>query len=111
MGIRHHVIDRIPPAEHAARQQSRAVEFMWTPSASTDDSILTHVIGEGMLYMSPSGCDWEGLQNNSFPDSPITASNIGSRAAALAQELRRRAAHFRTPNLLVPFGGDFHFQR
>ena len=103
-------------------KQKQHLEFMWKTSATS--SLFTHIFDSH--YSAPNGFDWEyafnGGEGGNAPGalsnptlvidstSPFEEVNIGSRAEAFASEMHIRATYFRTNNLLVPHGDDFHYQ-
>ncbi len=103
-------------------KQSQNLEFVWATSGNS--SIFAHILDSH--YSAPSSFDWEyafsgglggsapgALSNPTIvvqPASPFQQSNVQERADAFVMEMKRRAAWFRTDNLLVPHGDDFHYQ-
>ena len=101
---------------------SRHLEFLWKTSNTT--SLFTHILDSH--YSAPSGFDWEYAFNGGLggfspaaphnpviitsSTSPFLISNVKERADAFVKEMKIRAAWFRTNNLLVPHGDDFHYQ-
>lgn len=113
----------------------RAPEHAGGPSPSQDHAggldMFTHVLHTH--YSAPKGFDFEnpGAQGvraaagarshaRAAPSPPvrrgpgvpmISDHNVESRAARFANEMRGRAAAYRTSHLLVPFGDDFKFKQ
>lgn len=107
-GFRSLVIDRISLPTQIDFALEQRMEFWWRPYPAPHVRMFTHVLDK--LYSSPVGCDWEGLVVGYFPSTPITDANVAARSEALLLEISMRAAQWRTRNVLLPFGGDFHFQ-
>jgi len=103
MGFQALVINRIHHDVKKQFKQQRHMEFLWRGTdVGTNSDMLTHVLHTH--YSAPQGFDWE-------EHSPtISSSNVGSRADALVNMLKGRAAHYRSSHLLVPFGDDFKFK-
>ena len=130
------VLNRIDYSLKDALKARAALEFVWRPYAGSpaarcagahepgcaggsgggsggeDDaelasyanaSIFAHVLHTH--YSAPKGYDFENPEGYA-----VSEGNVRSRAEALAEELRRRAAAYRSSHLLVPFGDDFKFQ-
>mmetsp|Transcript_3370 Transcript_3370/g.4180 ORF Transcript_3370/g.4180 Transcript_3370/m.4180 type:complete len:766 (-) Transcript_3370:54-2351(-) len=82
--------------------------------------MFTHVLDSH--YCTPAGFDWEHGVTQDLPkgDGPpvvitqspswVTETNVHRRAYEYAQVAKKRAAWFKTNNVLIPFGCDFNFQ-
>merc|ERR1711871_64529 len=102
------VIDRIDYRTKAALAAKRAQDFLW--SFEDNRTMLTHILDS--FYGTPAGFDFEfdAPPVVKVPSSPFTTPNISLRAAEYVQLAAARAQGFPTPNVLIPYGGDFNYQ-
>jgi hypothetical protein len=137
MGYNAFIGNRIDYQLLYAWRDAQQLEFIWRPSESRgkQGELFAHIFDSH--YCIPTmpdgtGFEWEygfgqmgtansiGLNEDTPPkyspflvantSSPISKPNVAERAAMYATEMKRRAKWFRTRNLLVPHGCDFHFQ-
>ncbi|KAL0483218.1 alpha-mannosidase [Acrasis kona] len=111
MGFDAMVINRVHHKIKAQMKVEQSLEFIWKPNSSgassssrnESDGIMTHVLHTH--YSAPQGFDFEnpGVQ-------PVVAGNVADRANDYVNEMKKRATHYRTNHLLVPFGDDFKFK-
>ncbi|XP_053528394.1 epididymis-specific alpha-mannosidase [Artibeus jamaicensis] len=117
-GFNAHVIGRIDYDLKEAMQKTRGLQFVWRGSQSlaAQQEIFTHVMDE-FGYCS-SGFSWEGRAQFPEPpkdglyadaDEPVTAHTVERYSKALVEEVKLRAAWFRTPHVLWPWGCDRQF--
>lgn len=103
MGFEALVINRIHHSLKDAFKQKRQMEFLWRGvDLGQRTDMFTHVLHTH--YSAPPGFDWEEGAIG------IDPNNVASRAQELANIMHNRAAAYRTPHLLVPFGDDFKFK-
>jgi hypothetical protein len=94
------VLNRMPQDIKDQLKANQTLQFYWeTPQAK----LLVHVMDTH--YGSPNGFDWESSKG-----VPVTKENVRDRSDAFMDVLLDRANYYRTPHILVPFGGDFTFQ-
>ncbi|KAM4854437.1 epididymis-specific alpha-mannosidase [Thomomys bottae] len=126
-GFHAHLISRIDYNVKDAMQMAQGLQFVWQGSRSlgAQQEIFTHVMDQ-YSYCTPStipfsnrtGFYWNGVAV--FPDpppdgvypnmsQPVTPDNIGLYAEALVANVKERAAWFRTPHVLWPWGCDKQF--
>ncbi|XP_064142301.1 epididymis-specific alpha-mannosidase isoform X2 [Loxodonta africana] len=126
-GFDAHLISRIDYDLKEAMQEAQELQFVWRGSLSLAEQqeSFTHVMDQ-YSYCTPahipfsnrSGFYWNGVAV--FPDpppdgvypnmsEPVTPANIDLYAEALVANVRQRAAWFRTPYVLWPWGCDKQF--
>jgi hypothetical protein len=112
MGFDAIVINRVHHKIKAQMKVEKSLEFIWKPKSSAvptntykneSDGLMTHVLHTH--YSAPQGFDFEnpGVMG-------VNNANVGDRARDFVNEMKRRAAHYRTNHILVPFGDDFKFK-
>ncbi|KAG8505835.1 Epididymis-specific alpha-mannosidase, partial [Galemys pyrenaicus] len=116
-GFHAHVISRVDYDLKEAMQATQGLQFVWraSPSLAERQEIFTHVMDQHS-YCS-SGYIWEGSTLFSDPpwnkiykaDSWVTPDNLHSYVSNLVENVKQRAAWFRTPHLLWPWGCDKQF--
>ena len=111
-GVDAWVTNRVGDARKAEMRANRTLQFVWrgatgggAEAQAEGPGVLTHVLDTH--YASPDGFDWESRVKVA---PPVTADNVGERAEALVAVAKQRAAWYRTPHVLLPFGEDFRFQ-
>ncbi|KAL1790773.1 epididymis-specific alpha-mannosidase [Sigmodon hispidus] len=126
-GFNAHLISRIDYDLKDAMQKSQGLQFVWhgSPSLSEQQEIFTHVMDQ-YSYCTPShisfsnrsGFYWNGVAvfpepppDGIYPNmsEPVTPTNIRLYAEALVANIKQRAAWFRTPHVLWPWGCDKQF--
>ncbi|XP_008571326.1 PREDICTED: epididymis-specific alpha-mannosidase [Galeopterus variegatus] len=126
-GFNAHLISRIDYDLKEAMQEAQGLQFVWrgSPSLSEQQEIFTHVMDQ-YSYCTPShipfsnrsGFYWNGVAvfpepppDGVYPNmsEPVTAANIDLYAEALVANVKQRAAWFRTPHVLWPWGCDKQF--
>ncbi|XP_032350065.1 epididymis-specific alpha-mannosidase-like, partial [Camelus ferus] len=117
-GFNAHVISRINYDLKEAMQQDQGLQFVWrgSPSLSAQQEIFTHVL-DTYGYCS-KGFYWDGEavfpdppKDGMYPskDTPVTKTNIESYTMDMLNNMFERAALFRTPHVLWPWGCDRQF--
>ena len=96
------VHNRIPQYLKDDLMDNRSLEFLW--HAPSGAQILVHVLDHH--YESPVGFDWENLVHVA---EEITHENVQDKADELMSIIQDRSKYFTTPNVMIPFGGDFRF--
>ncbi|XP_054538713.1 epididymis-specific alpha-mannosidase isoform X4 [Pan troglodytes] len=126
-GFNAHLGSRIDYDLKAAMQEARGLQFVWrgSPSLSEQQEIFTHIMDQ-YSYCTPShipfsnrsGFYWNGVAvfpkpppDGVYPNmsEPVTPANINLYAEALVANVKQRAAWFRTPHVLWPWGCDKQF--
>ncbi|XP_023555526.1 epididymis-specific alpha-mannosidase isoform X2 [Octodon degus] len=126
-GFHAHLISRIDYDLKDAMQDAQGLQFVWrgSPSLSAQQEIFTHVMDQ-FSYCTPahlpfsnrSGFYWNGVAvfpepppDGVYPNmsEPVTPANIELYAQALVANVKQRAAWFRTPHVLWPWGCDKQF--
>ncbi|EDL37514.1 mannosidase 2, alpha B2, isoform CRA_b [Mus musculus] len=126
-GFNAHLISRIDYDLKDAMQEAQMLQFVWhgSPSLSGQQEIFTHVM-DHYSYCTPShipfsnrsGFYWNGVAvfpepppDGVYPNmsEPVTGANIHLYAEALVANVKQRAAWFRTPHVLWPWGCDKQF--
>uniref|UniRef100_G1RM65 Alpha-mannosidase n=1 Tax=Nomascus leucogenys TaxID=61853 RepID=G1RM65_NOMLE len=126
-GFNAHLGSRIDYDLKAAMQEARGLQFVWrgSPSLSEQQEIFTHIMDQ-YSYCTPShipfsnrsGFYWNGMAvfpkpppDGVYPNmsEPVTPANINLYAEALVANVKQRAAWFRTPHVLWPWGCDKQF--
>ncbi|XP_032772340.1 epididymis-specific alpha-mannosidase isoform X2 [Rattus rattus] len=126
-GFNAHLISRIDYDLKDAMQEAQGLQFVWhgSPSLSEQQEIYTHVM-DLYSYCTPShipfsnrsGFYWNGVAvfpepppDGVYPNmsEPVTVDNIHLYAETLVSNIKQRAAWFRTPHVLWPWGCDKQF--
>ncbi|XP_010640224.2 epididymis-specific alpha-mannosidase [Fukomys damarensis] len=126
-GFHAHLISRIDYNLKDAMQEAQGLQFVWrgSPSLAAQQEIFTHVMDQ-FSYCTPShlpfsnrsGFYWNGVAvfpepppDGVYPNmsEPVTPANIALYAQALVANVKQRAAWFRTPHVLWPWGCDKQF--
>ncbi|XP_048220300.1 epididymis-specific alpha-mannosidase [Perognathus longimembris pacificus] len=126
-GFNAHLISRIDYDLKDAMQKAQGLQFVWHGSGSLGarQEIFTHVMDQ-YSYCTPSaipfsnrtGFYWNGVAvfpepppDGVYPNmsEPVTPDNIHLYAEALVANVKQRAAWFRTPHVLWPWGCDKQF--
>ncbi|XP_058526295.1 epididymis-specific alpha-mannosidase [Ochotona princeps] len=126
-GFNAHLISRIDYDLKDAMQEAQGLQFVWrgSPSLREQQQIFTHVMDQ-YSYCTPShipfsnrsGFYWNGVavfpeppRDGVYPNmsEPVTPANIQLYAEALVANVKQRAAWFRSPHILWPWGCDKQF--
>nr|XP_035150014.2 epididymis-specific alpha-mannosidase isoform X1 [Callithrix jacchus]XP_035150015.2 epididymis-specific alpha-mannosidase isoform X1 [Callithrix jacchus] len=126
-GFNAHLGSRIDYDLKAAMQETQGLQFVWRGSRSLSEQqeIFTHIMDQ-YSYCTPShipfsnrsGFYWNGVAvfpkpppDGVYPNmsEPVTPANINLYAEALVANVKQRAAWFRTPHVLWPWGCDKQF--
>ncbi|XP_029942917.1 epididymis-specific alpha-mannosidase isoform X2 [Salarias fasciatus] len=126
-GFNAHLISRIDYDLKDSMQKNKKLQFVWraSPSLKARQEIFTHTMDQ-FSYCTPShlpfsnssGFYWNGVAL--FPDPPkdgvypnmslpVTKDTIGAYAKTMAENIKQRAAWFRTNHVLWPWGCDKQF--
>ncbi|XP_051020798.1 epididymis-specific alpha-mannosidase [Acomys russatus] len=126
-GFNAHLISRIDYNLKDAMQEAQGLQFVWrgSPSLSEQQEIFTHVMDQYgyctpsyIAFSNRSGFYWNGVAvfpepppDGVYPNmsEPVTTTNIHLYAEALVANVKQRAAWFRTPHVLWPWGCDKQF--
>eukprot|EP01091_Cochliopodium_minus_P016677 TRINITY_DN631_c5_g1_i2.p1 TRINITY_DN631_c5_g1~~TRINITY_DN631_c5_g1_i2.p1 ORF type:complete len:923 (-),score=206.34 TRINITY_DN631_c5_g1_i2:268-3036(-) len=102
MGFNATIYRRVNFYDLALYRVNRSLEFHWRGSrALSKNTIFGHLLDD--TYSSPLGFDFSHGNN-------ITPENIARKSEELVGILTQRSYWYRTPNVLVPLGGDFEYQ-
>ncbi|KYQ93883.1 alpha-mannosidase [Tieghemostelium lacteum] len=108
MGYDAFIIGRMDYQDIGERLINKEMEFMWRSSESTPQyQIFTSVLRA--MYCTPSGFDFEQGDPPIQDDPTLFDYNVYERAEAFVQVALEYATHFRTNNVLIPFGCDFAY--
>ncbi|XP_030018806.1 epididymis-specific alpha-mannosidase-like [Sphaeramia orbicularis] len=125
-GFDAHVVSRIDYDLKDAMQKNKNLQFVWSGSPSLkQQQIFTHVMDQ-FSYCTPSqlpfsnssGFYWNGVAL--FPDPPkdgvypnmslpVTKETVHAYAQTMVDNIKQRAAWFRTNHVLWPWGCDKQF--
>lgn len=99
--------DRFSDALKDKFKSEKALEFVWQGNdlLGQYSQVMYHVLDES--YSSPSGLDWEDPR---YPPDNVNSSNVESFARVLFDIVMPKLQWYRTPNVMLPIGGDFHFE-
>ncbi|CAJ0946335.1 unnamed protein product, partial [Mesorhabditis belari] len=97
---------RIHYLDSQQRHTQKNIEFNWVGNDEQRNTILTGVF-YAHLYTPPEGFCFDSSCN----DEELTDANIARRALRFVEEMRLRAPHYKTNNLLLTMGSDFQYQK
>ncbi|KAK7909651.1 hypothetical protein WMY93_014335 [Mugilogobius chulae] len=125
-GFNAHLISRIDYDLKDAMQKDKKLQFVWRGSLSLQkQEIFTHTMDQysyctpsNLPFSNSSGFYWNGVAL--FPDPPkdgvypnmslpVTKETIHAYALTMVDNIRQRAAWFRTNHVLWPWGCDKQF--
>ncbi len=110
MGMEAWFFTRLPTPVIQRMKDNKSVEFVWRASSSLSarqSEIFVHVLESYYCMPLPTyAFEWGPGKGAKVPD----ASNILELALGLAKIAKQRAAWFRTPNVLIPWGCDYQYQ-
>ncbi|TNN71928.1 Epididymis-specific alpha-mannosidase [Liparis tanakae] len=126
-GFNAHLISRIDYDLKDTMQKNKKLQFVWrgSPSLKEKQQIFTHTMDQ-FSYCSPShlpfsnssGFYWSGValfpdppKNGVYPNMslPVTKETIQAYAKTMVDNIKQRAAWFRTNHVLWPWGCDKQF--
>uniref|UniRef100_A0A3P9D394 Alpha-mannosidase n=1 Tax=Maylandia zebra TaxID=106582 RepID=A0A3P9D394_9CICH len=126
-GFNAHLISRIDYDLKDTMQKNKKLQFVWrgSPSLKSQQEIFTHTMDQ-FSYCTPSylpfsnrsGFYWNGVAL--FPDPPkdgiypnmslpVTKETVHAYAKTMVENIKQRAAWFRTHHVLWPWGCDKQF--
>ncbi|KAL6118528.1 man2b2 [Pungitius sinensis] len=126
-GFNAHLVSRIDYDRKDAMQRDKRLQFVWrgSPSLKEKQQIFTHTMDQ-FSYCTPShlpfsnssGFYWNGVAL--FPDPPkdgvypnmslpVTEETVHAYAKTMVENIKLRAAWFRTNHVLWPWGCDKQF--
>uniref|UniRef100_A0A1A8QSZ3 Alpha-mannosidase n=2 Tax=Nothobranchius rachovii TaxID=451742 RepID=A0A1A8QSZ3_9TELE len=126
-GFDAHLISRIDYDLKRSMQKNKKLQFVWrgSPSLKAKQEIFTHTMDQfsyctpsHLPFSSSSGFYWNGIAL--FPDPPIdgvypnmslpvTKETVQLYAKTMVENIKQRAAWFRTSHVLWPWGCDKQF--
>uniref|UniRef100_UPI0037E88D24 epididymis-specific alpha-mannosidase n=1 Tax=Semicossyphus pulcher TaxID=241346 RepID=UPI0037E88D24 len=126
-GFNAHLISRIDYDLKDTMQKNKKLQFVWRGSRSLKEKqqIFTHTMDQ-FSYCTPSylpfsnssGFYWNGValfpdppKNGVYPNMslPVTKDTVHAYAKTMVENIKQRAAWFRTNNVLWPWGCDKQF--
>ncbi|XP_034532568.1 epididymis-specific alpha-mannosidase [Notolabrus celidotus] len=126
-GFNAHLISRIDYDLKDSMQKNKKLQFVWrgSPSLKEKQQIFTHTMDQ-FSYCTPSylpfsngsGFYWNGValfpdppKNGIYPNMslPVTKKSVHAYAKTMVENIKQRAAWFRTNNVLWPWGCDKQF--
>ncbi|KAM6909441.1 LOW QUALITY PROTEIN: epididymis-specific alpha-mannosidase [Xenentodon cancila] len=125
-GFNAHLISRIDYDLKDVMQKNKKLQFVWrgSPTLKAQQEIFTHTMDQ-FSYCTPShlpfsnrsGFYWNGVAL--FPDppkdgvypnmTPVTKDTVTAYAKTMVENIKQRAAWFRTNHVLWPWGCDKQF--
>nr|XP_040038876.1 epididymis-specific alpha-mannosidase isoform X2 [Gasterosteus aculeatus aculeatus] len=126
-GFNAHLVSRIDYDRKDAMQRNKKLQFVWrgSPTLKEKQQIFTHTLDQ-FSYCTPShlpfsnssGFYWNGVAL--FPDPPkdgvypnmslpVTEETVQAYAKTMVENIKLRAAWFRTNHVLWPWGCDKQF--
>ncbi|TKS92921.1 Epididymis-specific alpha-mannosidase [Collichthys lucidus] len=126
-GFNAHLISRIDYDLKDAMQKDKKLQFVWrgSPSLKEKQQIFTHTMDQfsyctpsHLSFSNSSGFYWNGVAL--FPDPPkdgvypnmslpVTKETVNAYAKTMVDNIKQRAAWFRTNHVLWPWGCDKQF--
>ncbi|MGH0152012.1 UNVERIFIED_CONTAM: hypothetical protein FKN15_038586 [Acipenser sinensis] len=126
-GFNAHLISRIDYDLKDDMQQNKKLQFVWrgSPSLGQQQDIFTHTMDQ-FSYCTPSylpfsnrsGFYWNGValfpsppEDGIYPNMslPVSSDSLNLYAKTMADNIKERAAWFRTNHVLWPWGCDKQF--
>ncbi|EFA84943.1 alpha-mannosidase [Heterostelium album PN500] len=102
------IIGRMDYQDIDTRLANKQMEFMWRGSKSTPEyQVFTSVLRA--MYCTPWGFNFEGGDDPIQDDPNLFNYNIQERAEAFIAVAQEYSTHYRTNNVLIPFGCDFQY--
>ncbi|XP_071493889.1 epididymis-specific alpha-mannosidase-like [Diadema antillarum] len=128
MGFNAHLTSRIDYDKKAEMMKNKGLQFVWraSPSLGRADDMFTHVMdnysycvpGEIPPFSDKPGYMWNGVAKFPNPPSdgiypnmsdPVNKTNVEQYSDFMVANIRQRAAWFKSPFLLWPWGCDKQF--
>ncbi|KAM9956542.1 hypothetical protein ACTFIR_003260 [Dictyostelium discoideum] len=108
LGFDAFIIGRMDYQDIDARLENKQMEFMWRSTQSTpENQVFTSVLRA--MYCTPDGFNFEQGDDPIQDDPNLFDNNVDSRAEQFTQVALEYATHYRTNNVLIPFGCDFAY--
>ena len=116
MGFSGWFFARLDYQDKAERLANRSMEFLWRPmwrNRGEAAEIFTHAMYDH--YYPPPGFCW-ATGSCSYYDEPVVDDkqfktyNVEERIDEFYRWVLHMREHYRSPNLLIPMGGDFFFK-
>ncbi|XP_041842380.1 epididymis-specific alpha-mannosidase [Melanotaenia boesemani] len=126
-GFNAHLISRIDYDLKDSMQKNKKLQFVWrgSPSLKAQQEIFTHTMDQ-FSYCTPSylpfsnisGFYWNGValfpnppKDGVYPNMslPVTKETVHPYAKTMVENIKQRAAWFRTSHVLWPWGCDKQF--
>lgn len=126
-GFNAHLISRIDYDLKDTMQKDKKLQFVWrgSPSLKEKQQIFTHTMDQfsyctpsNLPFSNSSGFYWNGValfpdppKNGVYPNMslPVTKETIHAYAKTMVDNIKQRAAWFRTNHVLWPWGCDKQF--
>jgi lysosomal alpha-mannosidase len=115
MGFDAFFIGRLDYQDKEKRLADKTMEFVWRPMFDTlgeRAQIFTHALYHG--YSAPDGFDFDTLSwdydDPFITDKRLTTFNADEKAAKFHDWIMEQRKHYRSNQLIITMGDDFHFQ-
>lgn len=126
-GFNAHLISRIDYDLKDSMQRNKTLQFVWrgSPSLKSQQEIFTHTMDQfsyctpsNLPFSNSSGFYWNGValfpdppKNGIYPNMslPVTKDTVEAYAKTMVENIKQRAAWFRTNHVLWPWGCDKQF--
>ncbi|KAK5583774.1 hypothetical protein RB653_005374 [Dictyostelium firmibasis] len=108
LGFDAFIIGRMDYQDIDGRLENKQMEFMWRSTQSTpENQVFTSVLRA--MYCTPDGFNFEQGDDPIQDDPNLFDNNVESRSEQFTQIAMEYATHYRTNNVLIPFGCDFAY--
>ncbi|KAN0052802.1 hypothetical protein ACTA71_006909 [Dictyostelium dimigraforme] len=108
LGFDAFIIGRMDYQDIEGRLENKQMEFMWRSTQSTpENQVFTSVLRA--MYCTPDGFNFEQGDDPIQDDPNLFDNNVESRAEQFTEVALEYSTHYRTNNVLIPFGCDFAY--
>ena len=110
MGLDGYFFGRLDWRDKSQRVEEKTLEMIWETSADTTSEIFTGI--NYNYYSPPDYFCWDYWCNDEpiMDDASLSDYNSRQIALDLIEYLERQASHYRSNNILLTMGMDFHYQ-
>ncbi|XP_029310371.1 LOW QUALITY PROTEIN: epididymis-specific alpha-mannosidase-like [Cottoperca gobio] len=126
-GFNAHLISRVDYDLKDTMQKNKKLQFVWrgSPSLKEKQQIFTHTMDQfsyctpsNLPFSNSSGFYWNGValfpdppKNGVYPNMslPVTKETVQAYAKTMVENIKQRAAWFKTNHVLWPWGCDKQF--
>ena len=102
---------RLDWRDKTQREHNKTLEMVWEASQDlgAQSDLFTGVLFDH--YGPPPGFCWDLLCNDEpIMDSPILENNLDDRIKVFVDYVRNQGEHYKTNNIMLTMGMDFHYQ-